>query len=130
MRARSSATGSNRARDHEIVTDHDRVPAFFGGPPARPLAPGIVFAEPVELGEVQRKIVLGQQVDGERGRAPPDRARGRRPTTASPLEYCPRPHGTYSCGNHSFAVRQVSLEQRLDYRKKFGSDSRGIHDVP
>ena len=52
----------------EIVADRDAVPPLLGGPPVHPGAPGAVAAEQRgDLVVVRRQVVLGQQVDHQRG---------------------------------------------------------------
>src|SRR6185503_4170313 len=45
----------------------DRVPTLFGRPPPRPLRPRALTAAVAQRREVVRQVVLGQEMDGERG---------------------------------------------------------------
>ena len=55
--------GVDGAGDGEVVPDHDRVAALFGGPPTGPGAPGGVAAEHrLDGAEVVREVVLGEEV--------------------------------------------------------------------
>ena len=68
MRPCSSTTGSTAPGHREVVTDHDRVAPFFGGPAADPFAPGFLVAERAPQRQVVvGEVVLGQQVDLQRG---------------------------------------------------------------
>ena len=56
------------ARGQQVIADRDSVPALLGGPATDPCAPGAVGAERlVDVAVVARQVVLGEEVDDERG---------------------------------------------------------------
>ncbi len=57
------AYGIDRAGDGQVVANHDGVTALLGCPPPGPHPPGLVGAEhPLNVAEVVREVVLGEQV--------------------------------------------------------------------
>ena len=99
--------GVDRAGGEQVVADGDAVPALLGGPAVHPGAPGAVAAE--ERGDlvvVAGQVVLGEQVDDQRGAADlgelgllrprprrrrPRRSRGRRSTARTRAGTIPWP---------------------------------------
>ncbi len=98
---------------------HDRVAALLGGPAAGPLAPHVVAAEhPLDVAEVVRQVVLGEQVHEQRA-AHPGRERRcvglHRPRRRSRRAAL---HGTSSWGNHSLVVARWRSSEPLGVRRE------------
>jgi hypothetical protein len=104
------------AGDQQVVAEHDRVAALFGGPAVRPGPPGAVVAEAgQQLVVVAGQVVLSEKVDLEGRLGHPGQPRLIRSPRLG-VEVAAQPPGHVLMGQPLFGHGQVPVQQPLGDR--------------